>query len=100
MLVHYKAIIVRFKSLFGTATTFLGRTTCNWRVVGFGSGVRPVPMETRCCQKSLNFEDTRHKISVPLAMSTNLNLEKKLANLKKKKKKNADEIFGKKIGLR
>ena len=31
-------------------------------------------METRCCQKkeSSNFKDTRQKMSVPLAMSTNL----------------------------
>ena len=36
--------------------------------------------------KSLNFKDTRHKISVPLAMSTNL--QKKSSKLVKKKEKN------------
>ena len=37
-----------------------------------GRVLRPMLMETRCYKKTSNFKDTRHKISVPLAMSTNL----------------------------
>ena len=44
-------------------------------------------MERRCCPKrSLNFRDTRYKISVPLAMSTNIE-KNKFQTLKKKRKK-------------
>ena len=32
-------------------------------------GFRPMPMETRCCQKNFEFQ-RYHKISVPVAMST------------------------------
>ena len=32
----------------------------------------PGTMETRCFHKKLEFQDTRQKISVPLAMSANL----------------------------
>ena len=49
-------------------------------------------------QKKMNFEDTRHKISVPLAMTTNL--QKKSSKLFQKTKK---KILGRcwtKIGLR
>ena len=39
-------------------------------------------------KKSLNIEDTRHKISVPLAMSTNLkSSKKKFLKLSKKNEK-------------
>ena len=37
--------------------------------------------------KSFSFEDTRRNISVPLAMRTNLNLNKKVPNFQKKRKK-------------
>ena len=44
-------------------------------------------METRCCQKKMTFKDTRHKISVPLAISTKSSGKKssKLSNKKQKK---------------
>ena len=63
--------------------------------------LRPVTMETRCCQKkSLNFKDTRHKISVPLAMSKKKTSKKNFQTFQKKTKK---KILGRcwaKIGLR
>ena len=56
-------------------------------------------METQCCQKKLKFKDTRHKISVPLATSTNvLKKSSKLKNNNQEK-----TLMGKlwpKIGLR
>ena len=42
-------------------------------------------METRCCQKEFDLQTyTRHEISVPFAMSTNL--QKKIPNFPKKKR--------------
>ena len=38
-------------------------------------------------KKMMNFKHNRHKISVPLAMSTKSNLEKKVPSLKKQKRK-------------
>ena len=46
---------------------------------------RRMLMETRCCQKNFEFNDTRHQISVPLAVSANLH--KKRSKLEKKTKK-------------
>ena len=42
--------------------------------------------------KKLSFKDTHHKISVPLAMSTNL--DKKVPDLKKKREKIAGQMLG------
>ena len=50
-------------------------------------------METRCCQKKVNFKDIRHKISVPLAMSTN-HRKKSSKLLNKTRKENPGQILG------
>ena len=56
--------------------------------------IGPMTMETRCCQKKKkNFKDTRLKISVPLAISTNI---KKVSSKLSKKpgKKTPGQMFG------
>ena len=62
------------------------------------SFLRPMTMETRCCKKKKKSKYTRHKISVPLAMRTNV--EKKSSNLKKKRKKYFLGRYWAKIGPR
>ena len=59
------------------------------------AGLRPVTMETRCCQKKLEVQkDTRQKISVPLAMSINLRKKKSFKLFQNPKKLMAGQILG------
>ena len=75
--------------ILSSASFMVGRSRVFRKKITFA---RPMTMETRCCpKKSFNFKYTRHQISVPLAMSTNLHKKScKLSRKTREKKSWAD----------